>query len=147
MRGTKEPDLLCWLGPAELVNFIKWQINVSKGWSALGEVALSSWLGLCPTWFLHPSKPWVTLAVPAQQVWVLARGTGPSHGAEGNPVQGELWHSRAGTAPVCLQNTSHLLLPALLHPTPTRNTCVTPLGQSLPIFAFTATQILSRTHP
>lgn len=82
MRSTKELDLLCWLGPAELVNFIKRQINVRKGWSALGDVALPSWLGPFFIWSLHPSNPnstasGLTLAVPAQLVWVLARRNSP----------------------------------------------------------------------
>lgn len=57
MRGTKELAWLCWLGPAELGNFIKRQMNVRKGSGALGEVAPSSWLGLCCAWSLHPSQP------------------------------------------------------------------------------------------
>lgn len=157
MQGTKELDLLCWLGPAELVNFIKRQINVRKGWSALGDVALLSWLGLFFIWPLHPSNPnstasGVTLAVPAQLVWVLAQRNSPQ-GCFRRKIlsKGEnmLW-----TPWPSLPAPTHLTLfpSALLHPTDTRdlphnppeNSSFTPLWNLLHTFAFTALQIFSR---
>lgn len=74
MRGTKELDLLRRLGPAELVNFIKRQINARKGWSALGDVALSARPGPRFIWSLQASKPssvasGVPVAVPARLVF------------------------------------------------------------------------------
>lgn len=170
MRATKGLVLLCWLGPAELVDFIKRQINARRGWSALGDVALPSWLGLCFLCSLHPSKPncaasGVTLAVHAQLVWVLAQRSWPqrcirrkslSRGEHTLLLQ-QGWHWPSLPVPAQVESKVHLtlLLSALLHPTdprdppqnPAENSSSTSLGNSLPIFAFTAIPIFSRPHP
>lgn len=151
MRGTKELALLCWLGPAELGNFIKRQMNVRKGSGALGEVAPSSWLGLCCAWSLHPSQPsseWPWQCLPWFGCW--PRGTGPSDGSEESPVPG--WAlslvSRAGTAPPCLQQPlSPCSPPPYRHqgstPEPTRTQLFHPSVNLLHVLAFTAIQTFS----
>lgn len=160
MHGTKGLDLLCWLGPAELVNFTERQTNVRKGWSALGDVALSSWLGLCFIWPLHPSRPscvasGVTLAVPAQLVWVLAQRSCPqwcirrktlSRGEHRLLLQ-QGWHWPPLPAATQLTLLLPLCPPRDLPQNPPENSSSTSLGNLLPIFAFTDVQIFSRPHP
>lgn len=155
MRGTKELGLRCWLGPAELVNFIKRQINVRKGWSALGDVALPLWLGLG---LCTPQTPvlWLRMtgAVPAQLVWVLAQRNWLQRWTRGKPcprVSTCCWSSRAGTALTACSSPSPCSSPPCRHqgssPESTRTQLFHLSVNLLHVLAFTAIQTFSRPHP
>lgn len=143
MRGTKGLDLLCWLGPAELVNFIKPQTNVRKGWSALGDVAtlIVAWTLI----YLVSASPKAQLcglrSTPgwAQLGWCWPRGATGMDQKE-NPLLGWLW-------PSLLQQPSSpcSFLPSQdLPQNPSQNSSSTSLGNLLHKFAV---RIFSRPHP